>query len=167
MCPTTAPLYHLFYSYLLSSAASCTISRTYISSCKTYICLNRKTCMHFSSRIFSFCPHSSVHSFMTQTCKFLQPIASLNHRNSSSFWTIVWFWQQLYVQDLSVFKSRTIRVLSRLTTFVHYCLSLRFPFLAGTLLLHTVQPPQELSPHLAPQSSCSPPLLPGDPSGVP
>ena len=105
---------------------------------------------------------------MTRTCKFLQPVVSQIFFNPSSFWTIIWFWQELFVQDMSISKSKTIRLLLRLTAFVPYCLSLSFPLLAGMPLFHTAQPPRTLlSPHLAPQTSCSPSLLPGDPPGVP
>lgn len=80
---------------------------------------------------------------MTQTCKLLQPVVSQIFFNPSSFWIIIWFWQQVYVQDLSIFKSSTMRLLwDWRLTFVRYCLS--FPLLAGTLLLHPVQPPRTL-----------------------
>lgn len=75
--------------------------------------------MYFSSCIFLLPLSVStavLFSSVTQTCKFLRSIVSQIF-NPSSFWTKICFWQQLYMQDLSISKSRTIRLLFRLTMF--------------------------------------------------
>lgn len=88
--------------------------------CKTFVCLNSKNWVHFSSQVFSSLPlsvlYSSIYSFVNSNFQVLSNDTQPNLLQPFLFWNRNLVWQQLHLQHPIISKNRT-RSLLRLSTF--------------------------------------------------